>query len=256
MFNLTYYRLVNKYRYAKCRAANSGGRKLNKREKQREETYADIVRIGEELFATKGYEHTSIQQIADACGMTKGALYHHFESKEALLEQICQNHYQYLLKAAQPYIERNDIHWFKRIGLMLEAIRQANESKKSLAGEYLKARKDAGSGQFGQRLADYDKQFYITIIAPVLEEARNNKEASFAGSSQMLSVFIYYLDKAMTDEISTLLAKRSPEEFEKKIQDILETFVHSLSALLGIEKEMVLELVKIPETINFFRQLL
>lgn len=229
---------------------------MNKRDKQKEETHADILRIGEELFVTKGYEHTSIQKIADACGMTKGALYHHFESKEALLEQICINHYEYLLEAASPYIAQKEIHWFQRVGIILGAIRQANEERKSFAGEYLKARKDAGSGQFAQRLAHYDKQFYITVIGPILEEAREQKEASFSGSPEMLAVFIYYLDKAMTDEIAALLAGSNHENIEKNITDIMETFVHSLSALLGIPREMVLELVKIPETISFMTQLL
>lgn len=36
------------------------------------------------LFRAKGYSATSIGEIADACGITKGSLYHHFDSKEDL----------------------------------------------------------------------------------------------------------------------------------------------------------------------------
>ena len=231
---------------------------MNRRDKQREETYAEILRTGEELFATKGYEHTSIQQIADACGLTKGALYHHFDSKEALLEQICRSHHEYLLAAARPHMARKEVHWFARIGLILGAIRAANEARRAVAGEYLKARRGA-TGQLGQRLARYEKDFYLEVIAPVLAEARERKEASFAGSAETLSVFIYSLDKAMADEMADLLAAaraRSGSNFEAKARDILETFVHSLAALLGIPKEMVLEVVKIPETIAFMTSLL
>lgn len=231
---------------------------MNRRDKQREETYAEILRTGEELFVTKGYEHTSIQQIADACGLTKGALYHHFDSKEALLEQICKSHHEYLLAAARPHMERKEVHWFARIGLILAAIREANEARQAVAGEYLKARRGA-SGQLGQHLARYEKEFYLEVIAPVLAEARERKEASFAGSAETLSVFIYSLDKAMTDEMADLLAGAHAGRggsFEKRATDILETFVHSLSALLGIQKEMVLEVVRIPETIAFMTGML
>ncbi|WP_188207470.1 TetR/AcrR family transcriptional regulator [Alkalibacillus aidingensis] len=38
-----------------------------------------------DLFSTKGFSATSIQEIADSCGIAKGSLYSHFPSKDALL---------------------------------------------------------------------------------------------------------------------------------------------------------------------------
>jgi AcrR family transcriptional regulator len=49
------------------------------------------VRLGKvsvELFARNGYAQTSVQQIVDAAGVTKGALYHYFKSKDDLLFDI------------------------------------------------------------------------------------------------------------------------------------------------------------------------
>ena len=40
------------------------------------------------MICEKGYEGASIQQIADACGLTKAGLYHHIRSKEHLLVEI------------------------------------------------------------------------------------------------------------------------------------------------------------------------
>lgn len=40
------------------------------------------------LFGEKGYAVTSVQEITEAAGVTKGAFYHHFESKEELLRLI------------------------------------------------------------------------------------------------------------------------------------------------------------------------
>ncbi|MBO1513993.1 TetR/AcrR family transcriptional regulator [Metabacillus bambusae] len=44
-----------------------------------------IIEAGISLFARKGYSSTSIQEIVDACGISKGAFYLYFKSKEALL---------------------------------------------------------------------------------------------------------------------------------------------------------------------------
>lgn len=45
----------------------------------------DVTRAAVELFATQGYAATSVQQIVDAAGVTKGAMYHYFDSKDDLL---------------------------------------------------------------------------------------------------------------------------------------------------------------------------
>ncbi|MFE7133598.1 TetR/AcrR family transcriptional regulator [Streptomyces sp. NPDC057638] len=40
------------------------------------------------LFAERGYDRTSVQEIVEAAGVTKGALYHYFGSKEDLLHEV------------------------------------------------------------------------------------------------------------------------------------------------------------------------
>ncbi|HEY1529740.1 MAG TPA: TetR/AcrR family transcriptional regulator [Galbitalea sp.] len=47
-----------------------------------------LMRVSVELFAEHGYAQTSVQQIVDAAGVTKGALYHYFTSKDDLLFDI------------------------------------------------------------------------------------------------------------------------------------------------------------------------
>ena len=50
--------------------------------------HRQILEGAARLICAKGYEGTSIQDIADACGLTKAGLYHHIRSKEHLLLQI------------------------------------------------------------------------------------------------------------------------------------------------------------------------
>lgn len=40
------------------------------------------------LFSERGYDRTSVQEIVEAAGVTKGALYHYFGSKDDLLHEI------------------------------------------------------------------------------------------------------------------------------------------------------------------------
>ena len=47
-----------------------------------------IVTTARELFVERGYASVSMQQIADATGLRKASLYHHFRSKEALFADV------------------------------------------------------------------------------------------------------------------------------------------------------------------------
>src|SRR4051812_726989 len=40
------------------------------------------------LFGERGYDGTSIDAVLDATGVKRGALYHHFESKQALFDAV------------------------------------------------------------------------------------------------------------------------------------------------------------------------
>ncbi|MGX7828132.1 TetR/AcrR family transcriptional regulator [Actinokineospora sp. 24-640] len=47
-----------------------------------------VMRAAIALFATKGFGATSVREIADAAGVTKGGVYHYFESKDDLLYEV------------------------------------------------------------------------------------------------------------------------------------------------------------------------
>src|SRR4051812_6372832 len=53
-----------------------------------EDRRAQILRVSAELFAELGYASTTVRNIAERTGLLSGSLYHHFDSKESILEEI------------------------------------------------------------------------------------------------------------------------------------------------------------------------
>jgi AcrR family transcriptional regulator len=58
------------------------------RQARSETTRRKIIDVAVELFSTQGYAATGLGDIVERLDMTKGALYYHFESKEALADTI------------------------------------------------------------------------------------------------------------------------------------------------------------------------
>lgn len=49
---------------------------------------ARLLTVATELFAEKGFDATSVQEVVERAQVTKGALYHYFDSKQDLLYEI------------------------------------------------------------------------------------------------------------------------------------------------------------------------
>jgi AcrR family transcriptional regulator len=48
----------------------------------------ELLQIAAELFATRGFRRTTVRDIADAAGILSGSLYHHFDSKESMVDEL------------------------------------------------------------------------------------------------------------------------------------------------------------------------
>ncbi len=57
---------------------------------QGERTRQRIIEAAAQLFVRRGFYGTSIADLAQATGLTKGALYHHFESKDAIFFAVIE----------------------------------------------------------------------------------------------------------------------------------------------------------------------
>jgi AcrR family transcriptional regulator len=54
-------------------------------------TIADILGAARKLFASEGFDAASIDDIAAKAGVAKGAVYHHFESKEEIFTRVLED---------------------------------------------------------------------------------------------------------------------------------------------------------------------
>lgn len=55
------------------------------------QTRENIVSTAVQLFMEKGFEKTSMQDIANAIGISKGGIYHHFKSKKEIINTVREN---------------------------------------------------------------------------------------------------------------------------------------------------------------------
>ncbi|MFT4106390.1 MAG: TetR/AcrR family transcriptional regulator [Lacrimispora sp.] len=67
-------------------------KKPDKRKVQGAETKKKLYEIAERLFSERNFSDVMVEDITDEAGVTKGAFYVHFESKNALIASVIANH--------------------------------------------------------------------------------------------------------------------------------------------------------------------
>ncbi|MFC9556444.1 TetR/AcrR family transcriptional regulator [Rhodococcus sp. NPDC056960] len=67
-----------------------------------------LLNIAADLFAEQGFRSTTVRQIGDAAGVLSGSLYHHFDSKEAIVDEILSEYFTSLMATYESIVEKAD----------------------------------------------------------------------------------------------------------------------------------------------------
>ena len=92
--------------------------------KARDVRRSEIVEAALRLFIERGYDGTSINHIIGRAGISKGAFYHHFQSKEDLIEALAARYAEEAAAAARPVLEDESLDSFSRLTRFLASMRE------------------------------------------------------------------------------------------------------------------------------------
>ena len=80
----------------------------------------DIFNKAAEIFLQKGYEKTTLEEIAAELKMTRGSIYHYFKSKEDILFQSLMRAYAMAYEVLSGVAEREDLSPKERLALAIK----------------------------------------------------------------------------------------------------------------------------------------
>lgn len=157
-----------------------------------------IIKTGIRLFAKKGFSSTTIQEIAVECGISKGAFYLHFKSKEALLLSACEYY----------------------ISMSME------EVKKIKAEHQNKPPKDVFKKQIAYQFQEFleHKDFIILLLSEkIIPENQKVKQSFHEANIQFNMLYREALLSSYGESITPFLADASV-----MAQGIVSSYIHFL----------------------------
>lgn len=166
-----------------------------------------ILDCAQTLFAQKGYEATTISDVIASADISKGGFYHHFDSKEALLEAMAERVATETLSGIDPILRDECLDPFARFDSVL---RQLRVRKTQITPELSRAF-EAVFQPSNIVLFDRVRRATAKIIAPVLVRLIEEgvEEGVFdVPDPQSCVEIILHLNAAAYDAVAAALAER------------------------------------------------
>ena len=92
----------------------------------------EILNAAQNLIYSKGYEQMTIQDILDGLHISRGALYHYFDSKQALLEALIDRMGKEAVQTFLPYVMDPELTAIEKLNRYFEASVRWKTAQKEL----------------------------------------------------------------------------------------------------------------------------
>ena len=88
--------------------------------KKAEERRSEILQKAQELFYKHGYTNTSVNMVIEALGISKGAFYHYFKSKEELLDCLSDEFTENIISKIKSVIDNPNLNAIEKLNKMYQ----------------------------------------------------------------------------------------------------------------------------------------
>ena len=135
--------------------------------KTRRDAFLDVA---QRLIVTKGYEQMSIQDVLDEVGASRGALYHYFDSKQALLDGVVERFADQALKSIGPILADSKLPALTKLERVLGGIARFKAEQKELVLAILEVWNSDGNALVRDRVRRLTAKRMLPILTLVIRQ--------------------------------------------------------------------------------------
>ena len=165
------------------------------------------------LFFEKGYDATSVEDIIVRAGLSKGAFYYYFPSKEAVLEALAEQMAQAAVTAMQRIVTDETLNGFERLDLFFRENRRLKVARASEALALFEALFRPENIALYHHVLRSVSRVLMPVMAEILQHGMD--DGSFLpGDAEAMAEILLGLTTTTHDAVAALLGATSDEAFQ------------------------------------------
>jgi AcrR family transcriptional regulator len=193
----------------------------------------EILDVAQRLVYVTGYEQMSVQDILDEINISKGAFYHYFDSKLALLDGLVERMMDEAVQVLQPIVDAADLPAIEKLQRYFAAGSRWKVARKSFMLDLLRVWYTDSNTMVRQKQA----AAAIKRIAPMLAEIvrQGIAEGVFTTSyPDQIGSMIWGLAQGIEDNVAELLlSEEPPADALPRLEAIIGAYSEAMERILG-----------------------
>lgn len=200
--------------------------------KKAEERKDEILDAADELFGRKGFDGTSTNDILEKVGIARGTLYHHFKSKEDIMDALIERYTVRILGAAKGIAADKSITVNERIIRVVMALNISDGNGKEIIEHIHKPQNALMHQKIQKVIINGVPQILTGIIREGIEQGLFNTPYPY----ECMEMVVAYTNTVFDGDMVNL----TNEELASRIQ----AFVFNVERLLGVESGSLMYMMK------------
>jgi AcrR family transcriptional regulator len=196
----------------------------------RRESFLDV---GQRLIQTKGYEQMSVQDVLDALDTSRGAFYHYFDSKQALLEAVVDRFADAAMKAVAPILADKELPALRKLERVLGAIARFKAEQKELVLAIMEVWNSDSNALYREKLRQLTASRLMPILYTVIRQGIKEGVVKTASPDETARVIVYLVQGYQQLAIEHFLARQAGTISYDEVRRTYAAFTEAFERILG-----------------------
>ena len=192
-----------------------------------------FVEAAQRLMSTKGYEAMSIQDLLDELEASRGAFYHYFESKQALLEAVIERMVDAALAEVTPVVADAELPAIRKLERVFSAIGRWKTERRPLVMALLEVWLSDENAIVREKFRGTSARRLVPILAPIIQQGIDEGTFDADSAEETARVFVMLLLGFQEIATDLFLDRQAGRIDEGKVVETFSSYSAVFERILG-----------------------
>jgi AcrR family transcriptional regulator len=199
--------------------------------KVRRDAFLDVA---QRLIQTKGYEQMSIQDVLDELETSRGALYHYFDSKQALLDGVVDRFAERGMAAVAPILADTHLPALRKLERVLGGIASFKAEQKQLVLAIMEVWNSDGNALVRERVRRLSARWLGPVLSAIIRQGIDEGVVTSRSPDETARVLVYLMQGYQELAGELFLARQAGNISFEEVLRTYAAYTESFERILGI----------------------
>ncbi len=198
--------------------------------RMRRDAFLDVA---QRLIQTRGYERMSVQDVLDELGASKGAFYHYFDSKEALLDGVVERFAEVVMAAVAPVLADPGLSAFRKLERVFRTIASFKAEQKELVLAIIEVWNSDANALLREKLRRLTARRLAPILSTIIRQGMEEGVVSSGSPDDTAKVIVYLIQGYQELAVDLFRARRAGTVSLEEVRRTFAAATQALERILG-----------------------